>query len=122
EHLAWLLPLATPIVLHTLHSGNEVGTTKNLNAPPEHKASDRELKMAEQLVESLASSFDPGKYHDEYRDCVMEMIQKKAHGEEIITQPTLEPKPVKGGDLMAAPAASLAEARTQAKGHPKPNG
>jgi len=119
EYLAALRPIEDVIVLHTMHFGNEVVSTKGLDAPAEHKAADRELKMAEQLIDSLASSFDPAKYHDEYRDCLMQMLQKKAHGEEIVTQPNLEPKAVKGGDLMAALQASLAEARSQAKGNGK---
>ena len=116
EYLAALRPVDNVIVLHTMHFGNEVVSADDLDAPPEHKAADRELKMAEQLIDSLASSFKPAKYHDEYRDCVMEMLEKKAHGEEIITQPTLEPKPVRAGDLMAALEASLADAKAQAKG------
>jgi DNA end-binding protein Ku len=116
EYLAALRPVENVIVLHTMHFGNEVVSGEDLDAPPEHKASDRELKMAEQLIDSLAGTFQPAKYHDEYRDCVTQMLEKKAHGEEIITQPSLEPKPVKAGDLMAALEASLAEAKSQAKG------
>lgn len=116
EYLAALRPVENVIVLHTMHFGNEVVASDELDTPPEHKASDRELKMAEQLIDSLAGDFKPAKYHDEYRDCVMEMLEKKAHGEQVVTSPVLEPKPIKAGDLMAALEASLAEAKSQAKG------
>ncbi|HXE55792.1 MAG TPA: Ku protein [Tepidisphaeraceae bacterium] len=116
EYLAALRPVENIICLHTMHFGNEVVPAEQLDPPPEHKVGDRELKVAEQLIDSLATKFQPGKYHDEYHDCVLSMIEKKAHGEEIVTQPQIEAKPVKAHDLMAALEASLAEARSQAKG------
>lgn len=102
EYLAALRPVENVIVLHTMHFGTEVVSRQDLDAPPEHKAADRELKMAQQLIDSLATDFHPDKYHDQYHDCVMQMIEKKSHGEPIINQPSLEP--------------SLADARSQAKG------
>ena len=51
------------------------------------KTSDRELKMAQQLIDSLSSDFEPAKYHDEYREKVLELIERKAAGEEIAVQP-----------------------------------
>ena len=50
-------------------------------------ASDRELKMAQQLIDSLSSDFDPSKYRDTYRDAVLDLIERKAQGEEITIQP-----------------------------------
>jgi DNA end-binding protein Ku len=70
------------------------------------ETSDRELAIAKQLVESLAGEFEPGKYRDTYRDAILEMIEKKAAGEEIAVQPEAEeaaPVP----DLMSALKASL---------------
>ena len=126
EYLAALRPVDNVIVLQTMHFGNEVVSIDSLQGvPSETKASDRELKMAEQLIDSLSNSFKPEKYHDDYRDCVMKMIQKKAHGEEVVTEPVIEPKPVKASGLMAALEASLASARAQAKsshGNGKSNG
>ena len=46
--------------------------------------------MAEQLVESLSAKFDPEKYHDEYREQVIEMIEAKAAGQEIVSQPAVD--------------------------------
>ncbi len=45
--------------------------------------------MAEALVESLTADFEPEKYHDEYREQVLELIEKKAAGEEF-EAPTAE--------------------------------
>ena len=74
------------------------------------KPSERELAMAEQLVESLSTEFEPSKYHDEYREKVLELIERKADGEVIApaSEPTTTAPVV---DLMAALEASLAAAR-----------
>ena len=69
--------------------------------------SDREVAMAEQLVDALASSFDPTQYRDEYRDCVMEMIQRKAGGEVIATKLPPEKPATRGKDLTEALKASI---------------
>jgi DNA end-binding protein Ku len=62
--------------------------------------------MAQQLIDSLSSEFDPTRYRDEYRDKVLDLIERKAQGEEIAVQPEA-PKPEKVPDLMAALEASL---------------
>jgi DNA end-binding protein Ku len=80
----------------------------------ELKVSDREVKMAQQLIDSLSSDFEPEKYRDEYRDKVLELIEKKASGEEIAVQPEA-PKPDKVPDLMAALEASLAAVKDDDK-------
>jgi DNA end-binding protein Ku len=116
EYLAALRPVENVICLHTMHFGNEVVPADDLEGVPgEHKVAERELKMAEQLIDSLATSFEPSKYHDEYRDCVVAMLEKKAHGERIVKQPQMSAKPVKAGDLMAALEASLADAKASSK-------
>ena len=79
------------------------------------KVSDRELAMAEQLVASLASDFDPSRYRDEYMDCVMEMIKKKAAGEEVQTQAPAGPPPTKTRDLTAMLKASIDAAKKRRK-------
>jgi DNA end-binding protein Ku len=79
------------------------------------KVSDRELAMAEQLVASLNSDFDPSRYRDEYRACVMEMIQKKAAGEEVRVQPPPGPRATKPRDLTAMLKASIDAAKKRRK-------
>ena len=82
------------------------------------KTSDRELTMARQLIDSLSSDFEPEKYHDEYRERVLDLIERKAQGEKIvIEEPTEEPEQVP--DLMAALEASIAGAKGQSKPKPK---
>jgi DNA end-binding protein Ku len=78
-----------------------------LDAVSEAEASDRELKMAEQLIASLSAEFDPTRFKDEYRERVIDLIERKAAGEEIAVQPQAE-EPAAAPDLMAALEASLA--------------
>ena len=66
--------------------------------------------MAEQLIDSLTSDFDPDKYHDTYRERVLDLIERKAAGEEIAVAPEA-PEPAAVPDLMAALEASLQEAK-----------
>jgi DNA end-binding protein Ku len=75
------------------------------------KTSERELGMAQQLIDSLTSEFEPEKYRDEYRDRVLELIERKAQGETVVIEaPPEEPKEVP--DLMAALEASIASAKS----------
>jgi DNA end-binding protein Ku len=75
--------------------------------------------MARQLIESLTDEFDPGKYKDEYREKVLQLIERKAEGEEIAVQPEA-PEPAKVPDLMAALEASLAAVRSDDDDGDKP--
>ena len=89
---------------------DEVIPAEDLDIPDVEEPSDRELTMAQQLIDSLTIDFDPTRYKDEYREKVLEMIEQKAAGAEITVQPQVEePAPVV--DLMAALEASLASAR-----------
>ena len=67
--------------------------------------------MARQLIESLSADFDPEKYRDEYRDRVLDLIERKAQGEEIVIEAAPE-QPKEVPDLMAALEASIAAAKS----------
>ena len=97
------------MTMATMNFADEVVPPDTLDELPDETVdvSDRELKMAQQLIDSLSTDFEPGKYHDEYREAVLEMIERKAAGEEVAVQPAAE-EPAKVPDLMAALEASLA--------------
>jgi len=100
--------------METMIFADEVVPPEDLDGLPDKadlKASERELKMAQQLIDSLASDFAPERYHDEYREKVLELIEAKAQGEEIAVQPEA-PKAERVPDLMAALEASLAAVRS----------
>ncbi len=78
--------------------------------------------MARQLVESLAADeFQPEKFHDQYRMQVLDLIERKAAGEEIVAEPVVE-APAKVLDLVAALEASLEKAQTAKDRHPSTSG
>ncbi len=78
---------------------------------------DREVKMAEMLVESLTAEFDPAKYSDDYRVQVLDLIAKKAAGEEF-ELPAAAEEPPKIVDMMAALEASVEAAKAARGRHP----
>jgi DNA end-binding protein Ku len=109
------------LTMETMLFADEVVPPEELDDLPEAKdlkASQRELTMAQQLIDSLSSDFEPGKYRDEYREKVLELIERKASGEEIAVQPEA-PEPKKVPDLMAALEASLAAVKGESAGDGK---
>src|ERR671910_2139621 len=78
------------------------------------KTTKRELDMAKQLIESLSGDFDPSGYRDEYREAVLDMIERKAAGE-TITVEAPEPERKEVPDLMAALEASISASKSPPK-------
>lgn len=114
QQLCALRPIGDALGLTTMLFGDEVLTPDRLDeldSVAEAEASERELRMAQQLIESLSAEFDPTKFRDEYRDRVLELIERKASGEEIAVVPEA-PEPAAAPDLMAALEASLAAVRS----------
>ncbi len=102
------------LTLSTMLFGDEVLAPDGLDELGQlndASATDRELAMAHQLIDSLSGDFDPAKYRDEYRDRVLALIERKAAGEEIAVPPQAE-EPAPAPDLMAALEASLAAVRS----------
>ena len=117
EALVAIRPAGDILMMETMIFHDEVVPHDEIDDLPDSKdldVSDREVKMAQQLIDSLSSEFDPAQYRDEYRDKVLELIERKAQGEEIAVQPEA-PEPAKVPDLMAALEASLAAVKTDDK-------
>src|SRR3954469_16183643 len=114
EQLVAIRPAGELLMMETMIFHDEVVPHDDIDDLPDSKdlkASERELKMAQQLIESLSSEFEPERYHDEYREKVLELIEKKASGEVIAVQPEA-PAPAQVPDLMAALEASLAAVKS----------
>jgi DNA end-binding protein Ku len=117
EYLAALRPLDGALCLDTMHFADEVIPVEDIPGLPLHgKPEEREMKMAMQLINALTTEFNPEHYKDEYRERVLEMAQKKAAGEEIITQPEPKEKPGRVSNLLEALEASLAQSKDTHKG------
>jgi DNA end-binding protein Ku len=124
EALVSIRPAGELLTMETMLFHDEVVPHDDLDDLPDAKvlkASDRELRMAQQLIDSLSSDFDPSKYRDEYRDKVLDLIERKAQGEEIAVQAEA-PAPAKVPDLMAALEASLAAVKDDDGGDGKSDG
>ncbi len=110
EYLVALRAAEDVLMLHTMRFADEVVAGDDLELDGSAgKPSKREIEMAGRLVESLATEFDPSDYEDTYRDAVLDLIKRKARGEEIDLVAQEEPE--HGDDLAAALEASLAGSR-----------
>ena len=112
QYLAAIRPLGGVLALSTMLFADEVVPASEVDGAKDKDASvsKREVDMAAQIIDSLTAEWDPAKYHDTYREQVLELLKKKAEGEEIVVE---EEAPEEGQvlDLMAALEASLAEAK-----------
>jgi len=100
------------LTMETMLFADELVSPDSIEELPDEDvtATDREVQMARQLIESLATEFDPAKYADEYRERVLDLIERKAEGQEVATQPPVE-EPTSVPDLMSALEASLVQAK-----------
>ncbi len=117
EYLVALRPTDSALALTTLVFADEVvdpAGVEELAGIGDAESSKRELDIAEQLIGSLASTFEPARYTDEYRVRVLDLVERKAQGEqiEIVAAPEQAASPMP--DLMSALKASLDAARAGA--------
>jgi DNA end-binding protein Ku len=111
EHLAALRASDGVLTLTTMRFHDEVVPPSDLDdAIPDKKpkVAKREREMAEQLIDSLSTEFDPNAYRDEYREQLLALIERKAEGKEIVAPEAEAPKATKAPDLMAALEESIA--------------
>ena len=119
ENLAAIRPMGQVLTMATMRFADEVVSPEELEdvIPADGRKLDkREVEMARQLIDSLSSEFDPGKYRDEYRKELLDVIERKARGEEVVEAVSEEPKPTKAPDLMAALEESLAAVKGEPLG------
>ena len=123
EALVAIRPMGDVLGMSTMLFADEVvdpDKVDELAAARDVDTTKRELDIAKQLIDSLAGPFEPDKYHDEYRDQVLDLVERKAAGEEIAVQPEAEEDDAPVPDLMAALKASLDQVRDRDAGGAKP--
>jgi DNA end-binding protein Ku len=111
EHLAAIRTNGGALTLTTMRFADEVvgpGELEDVLPEKAPKVNKKEQEMAQQLIDSLSTEFDPTAYRDEYREQLMSLIEQKAEGKEIVTSAAEEPKATKAPDLMAALEQSIA--------------
>jgi DNA end-binding protein Ku len=116
EALAALDPFGKTLLLTTLHWPDEIRSADELDLPEEEPdVKPAELAMAKQLVGAMTGEFRPAEYRDEYREALLQVIEQKIEGKEVVA-----PEPVeetgKLVDLMAALQASVNAAKSARAG------
>jgi DNA end-binding protein Ku len=87
EYLASVKPDGLFLVLDLMHFASEILAPEELKNGSTTAITDKELKMAQSLVESMSVDWEPEKYRDEYRNAVMQMIEEKAQHKEVAKKP-----------------------------------
>jgi DNA end-binding protein Ku len=105
QYLAALMPQGNALVLDLLRFQYELRDVSEYEFPEksldEYNISNKEIDMAEKLVETMASKWEPEKYRDEYRDALMEYIERKAKAGEKAVPAEAEPVPAeKRGEII----------------------
>src|SRR3954451_7142839 len=80
QHLSCVRPVGKTLVLETMYYPDEVRKAEEAPAPQVRPA---EVEMAKTLIENLASKWDPERYHDQYRNQLLDLLEKKAEGEPL---------------------------------------
>lgn len=127
EHLSAIRSDGKVLAMATMRFADEVVNPDELDGviPEDVEApKKKEIDMAGALIDQLTSDFEPDQYRDEYREELLNLIESKARGEELVEAVSEEPKPTKAPDLMAALEESLAAVKGEplaaSKSKPKP--
>src|SRR4029078_6510287 len=83
EHLASVKPDGLFLILELMHFASEILKPEELNNGQSTKITDKELKMAQSLIDSMSVEWEPDKYRDEYRTALMEIIEQNAQHKEM---------------------------------------
>lgn len=121
QYLAALRPKDGALVLSTMVYPDEVNDPFEMGEIEDAvgtSVSSKELKMAAQLIDSLTEPFEPDKFEDTYRNQVLDLVERKAAGEEEIVAAPAPKADEKVVDLMAALEASVKEAKASRTRHP----
>jgi DNA end-binding protein Ku len=110
EHLAALRFVDDAFVLETMFWPDEIRGAEFEGVDVDAKVRSQELEMAKQLIDNLTADWNPEEYRDEYREAMLEIVEKKIAGEEIEVVP--QEAPAKVVDLMEALKASVAAAKS----------
>jgi DNA end-binding protein Ku len=117
QYLAGVKAMKHALVLELMHFAEELSDAEKLNVPKTLEPGKREMDMAKALVDSMSAKWDPEKYHDDYREALLEVIEEKVEsgGKEIEDKPKKAPTATKVIDLVAVLQQSLAKSQSAKK-------
>lgn len=109
QYLGGVKPEGDVLILELMHFAEELSDPKQLKVPRKVESGKREMEMARALITSMSAEWNPEKYHDDYREALMEVIEEKVEsgGKEIEDKPKARHAPTKVIDLVAVLQESL---------------
>jgi DNA end-binding protein Ku len=119
EHLALVKSLDGVLVLETMHFANELRDPGELHVP-KAQVGEKEVDMALSLVKAMTDRWDSKKYHDEYRESLMQLIEQKLKtgGRKVPAPPTAKGPPGKVIDLVSLLEQSIRKSEKAPKSKP----
>lgn len=114
EYTVFVRPRNHGLTLHTMYYANEISTVEGYGQGSDAKLNPQEVKLAEQLIQTLAAKFEPRKYRDEFQERLKALLDAKAKGKTIAVPEQVARAPVI--DIMQALKKSLAVASAPRKG------
>ncbi len=87
EYTVFVRPRNHGITIHTMYYANEIANVEGYGKRYDAKISPQEVKLAEQLVQTLATKFKPEQYHDEFQERMRKLVEAKAKGKKIAVEP-----------------------------------
>jgi len=124
QYLGAVVARGDVLTLELMRYAHELRAPEEIDVPRgKEGVSDREIDMAERLVEGMVSAWDPEKYKDDYREALMEMIDKRVEAGQLESSPEPAPKPREARsnvvDLMALLKQSVEEGGKPSSGGAK---
>jgi DNA end-binding protein Ku len=115
QQLVAIHPREEVLTMTTLNFGDEIQRVADMSELHEDEVvlADNELEIAHRLVESIARPFDIANYRDTYREALLDLIDRKAAGEQIVLEPPPRDQPLEAPDLMSALEASIEQVRAR---------
>lgn len=115
QHLVGIKVIEDALVMEIMRYADELVDTSSFDFPSAENVRPAELQMAEQLVATLADTFQPEKFSDTYRDNLMRIIEAKKKGKKIEVAEPEEPEPTNVIDLMTRLQESLSQGKKKKK-------
>jgi len=124
EHLAAVKPLKDALVLELMHFADELSNPKDLDLPKHVEVGKKEISMAETLIDGMTAKWEPEKYHDQYREALVQVIEEKvaAGGKSLPAAKPAAAKPTKVIDLVSVLQESLKQAQAAKRKPHEPAG
>ncbi|MEY2419406.1 MAG: end-binding protein Ku [Actinomycetota bacterium] len=117
QYLAAIRPVKGALAMSTMRFADEVVPSADIDGIPKRAGttSDKQVKLARQIIDALANDWKPERYHDTYTEELRDLIEKKRKGKKVTADEAPEPDRGDAGvvDLMAALEESVKNAKAR---------